>query len=56
MERDRLIAEIARETGIGLDSADPLLAAATINRILLDEALAELQRAVRTSRDQVSAA
>lgn len=56
MERDRLIAEIARETGISLDRADPLLAAATINRILLDEALAELQRAMRTSGAQVSAA
>ena len=55
MERDRLIAEIAKETGIRLDRVDPLLAAATINRILLDEALAELQRAVRTSGDQVSA-
>jgi hypothetical protein len=33
-----------------------LLAAATINRILLDEALAELQRSVRTSADQVSSA
>ena len=56
MERDRLIAEIAKETGIRLDRADPLLAAATTNRILLDEALAELQRAVRISGDQVSAA
>ena len=56
MERDRLIAEIAKETGIRLDSADPLLAAATTNRILLGEALAELQRAVRISGDQVSAA
>jgi hypothetical protein len=56
MERDRLIAEIARETGIRLDRGDPLLAAATINRILLDEALAELQRAARVSGDQVSAA
>jgi hypothetical protein len=54
MERDRLIAEIAKETGIRLDRADPLLAAATINRILLDEALAELHRAVRTSGDQAS--
>jgi hypothetical protein len=56
MERDSLIAEIAKETGIRLDPADPLLAAATINRILLDEALAELQRVVRTSGDQVAAA
>jgi hypothetical protein len=56
MERDRLIAEIARETDISLDRADPLLAAATINRILLDEARTELQRAVRTLGDQVSAA
>jgi hypothetical protein len=54
MERDRLIAKIAKETGIRLDRADPLLAAATINRILLDEALGELQRAVRISGDQVS--
>jgi hypothetical protein len=56
MERDRLIAEIAKETGIRIDPADPLLAAAVINRILLDEALSELQRALRTSEDQVSAA
>jgi hypothetical protein len=55
MERDRLIAEIAKETGIRLDRVDPLLAAATINRILLDEALAELQRAVWASGDQLSA-
>jgi hypothetical protein len=56
MERDRLIAEIAKETGIRLDRADPLLAATVINRILLDEALSELQRALRTSEDRVSAA
>jgi len=56
MDRDRLIAEIARETGIRLDPADPVLAAATINRILLDEARADLQRSLRTSADQVSAA
>jgi hypothetical protein len=56
MERDRLIAEIAKETGISLDRADPLLAAATVNRILLDESLAELQRSLRTSVDQLSAA
>jgi len=56
MDRDRLIAEIAKETGIRLDRVDPLLAAATTNRILLDEALAELQRAVRISGDQISAA
>jgi len=31
MERDRLIAEIAKETGIRLDRADPLLAAAITN-------------------------
>jgi hypothetical protein len=42
MERDRLVAEITRETGIQIDRADPLLAAATINRVLLDEALVEL--------------
>ena len=56
MERDRLIAKVAKETGVSLDRADPLLAAATINRILLDEALAELQRALRTSGDRVAAA
>jgi Transcriptional activator TraM len=56
MERDRLIAEIARQTGISLDRADPVLAAATINQILLDEARAELQRLLRTSADQLSAA
>jgi hypothetical protein len=54
MERDRLIAEVAKEAGVSLDRADPLLAAATINRVLLEEALAELQRGLREAEAEAS--
>ena len=55
MEPDHLIAEIYRETGISLDRGDPVLAAATVNRIMLNEAREELQRLLRASADQLSA-
>ncbi len=35
MDRNRLIADVHRETGIQLDEADPLLAAAVINERML---------------------
>ena len=56
MEADQLIAEIARTTGLRLDKADPILAAAVINEVLLDRALAKLDRQVKTQADRVTAA
>ena len=56
MEADQLIAEIARTTGLRLDKADPILAAAAINEILLDRALVKLDRQVKVQADRVTAA
>jgi hypothetical protein len=56
MDRDQLIAEIARETGVRLGPTDPLLAAAVLNKILLDKALTKLDRQVKAQADRVTAA
>jgi hypothetical protein len=56
MEADQLIAEIARTTGLRLDKADPILAAAVINEMLLDRALVKLDRQVKIQADRVTAA
>jgi hypothetical protein len=56
MEVDQLIAEIARTTGLRLDKADPILAAAVINEVLLDRALVKLDRQVKIQADRVTAA
>ncbi len=56
MEPDQLIAEIARTTGQRLDKADPILAAAIINEVLLDRALVKLDRQVKIQADRVTAA
>ena len=56
MEADQLIADIARTTGLRLDKADPILAAAVINEVLLDRALVKLDRQVKIQADRVTAA
>lgn len=56
MDREQLIAEIARETGIRLGPTDPILAAAAINEILLDKALAKFDRQVKAQADRMIAA
>jgi len=56
MEADQLIADIARTTGLRLDKADPILAAAVINEVLLDRALVKLDRQVKAQADRVTVA
>jgi hypothetical protein len=56
MNAEQLVAEIARETGIKLSTADPVLASAAINEILLNQALAKLDRLVKAQVDRVTAA
>ena len=56
MDKDRLIADIARETGVQLDTSDPILAAAVINERLLDASLAELRKLMKGAADQFTAA
>src|SRR4029077_308498 len=56
MDADQLVAEIARQTGVRLSTADPILAAAVINELLLDKALAKLDRQVQVQADRVTAA
>jgi hypothetical protein len=55
MDADQLIAEVARTHGVRLGRDDPILIAATINRLTLDEALAEIRKAVQESQDQIAA-
>ena len=56
MERDQLIAEVARTTGVRLDRSDPILAAAVVHEALLNEALVKLDRQVTIQADRVTAA
>ena len=56
MDANELIAEIARTTGLRLDKADPILAAAVINEVMLDRALLKLDRQVKIQADRVTAA
>lgn len=56
MEADQLIKEIARTTGLRLDKTDPILAAAVVNEVLLDQALMKLDRQVKAQADRVTAA
>lgn len=56
MEREQLIAEVARTTGVRLDRSDPILAAAVIHEALLNEVLAKLDRQVTIQADRVTAA
>ena len=56
MEANQLIAEIARTTGVRLDRSDPILAAAVVHEVLLNEALVKLDRQVTIQADRVTAA
>ena len=56
MERDQLIAEVARATGVRLDRSDPILAAAVVQETLLNEVLVKLDRQVTVQADRVTAA
>ena len=56
MDRDHLIAEVARTTGVRLDRSDPILAAAVLHEALLNEALVKLDRQVTIQANRVTAA
>lgn len=56
MDREELIAAVSRATGVRLDPADPVLAAATINDVLLDQALAKFDRQTKMHTDRIVAA
>ena len=56
MDAKDLIAAIARETGVRLNAADPILAVAVINELMRDQALVKLDRQVKVQADRVTAA
>ena len=56
MDAKDLITAIARETGVRLNAADPILAVAVINELMLDQALVKLDRQVKVQADRVTAA
>jgi len=55
MDRDELIAAVSRATGVRFDPADPVFAAATINEVLLDQALAKFDRQMKMHTDRMVA-
>jgi CHASE3 domain sensor protein len=56
IDREQLAAELGRAHGIRVDPDDPVLVAALLNRRLLDEAISDLEAAVRASADRITAA
>lgn len=56
IDREELVAELAKAHGIRIDPDDPVLTAAFLNRRLLDEAIARFEAAVRTSADRLTEA
>jgi hypothetical protein len=56
MDKEQLITEVARQTGIWLEPTDPVLAVGTVNAILLDEALAKFGHHVKAQADRVTVA
>jgi hypothetical protein len=56
MNVEQLVAGIARETAVKLSTADPVLASAAINEILLNRTLAKFDRLIKPQADRVTAA
>jgi hypothetical protein len=56
MDKDQLLAAVSRATGVTVHPADPVLATAAINEILLDNVLAKFDRLVKAQADRVTAA
>jgi len=55
VDRDQLLTEIARVTGVRLSTADPIIAAAVINDVLLDKTLAKLDVSLKAAADRQEA-
>ena len=55
-DREALVLDLARQTGRRIPANDPIIDLATLNRIMLDEALDEFQRAVKDAVDRMSVA
>ena len=49
MELDQVITAVRKETGIKLNAADPVLASAAINAVLLDDALAQMDHSMNAA-------
>ena len=56
MGQDQLIALVRKQTGIKLSAADPVLAAAAINEVLLEDALAKLDQAMKAAASEAAKA
>lgn len=53
---DVLVAEVARITGRRISAADPVLSAAVINEVLLEQGLEKLDAQIRGHADRITAA
>lgn len=54
MDRTQLIAQVQRETGMKITTADPVLAVAAINEIVLDQVLEKLDRQMKGHADRIT--
>lgn len=55
IDPERIIAEATRTAGVRIDRNDPILLSLVLNRLLLDDAAAGLQDAIRKSQDETAA-
>lgn len=55
IDPDRIIAEATRTAGVRIDRNDPILLSLVLNRLLLDDAAAALQEAIRKAQDETAA-
>jgi hypothetical protein len=56
IDREQLVADLAKAHGIRVDPDDPILIAALLNRRILDESMTALESAVRVSADRITVA
>jgi Transcriptional activator TraM len=56
IDREQLVADLAKVHGVRLNADDPVLVAALLNERLLDAAIARLDTTVRASADRITTA
>jgi len=56
IDREQLVADIAKVHGIRIDADDPVVTAALLNQRLMNQAIDRLESAVRVSADRITVA
>lgn len=53
MDQKQIIAQVQRETGMKISTADPVLAVAAMNEVIFDQALEKLDRNMKGQADRI---